>query len=258
MINIEEAKQSFKKYVSQFDENDIKNQVKIRHTLSVVQVAGVISERLGLDNENIELAKLIGLLHDIGRFEQEEKYKTFNDTEDCNHAKIGADLLFNRGLIREFIKEDTYDEIIRKAILNHNKYELKEDELSEIELLHCKIIRDSDKTDNFFVKQYQDLESLLGKTKEEAEKEKITDGVWQQFLNKKTIISSTRITAMDHWLSYLAWIYDYNFTPSLEYVEEKGLLDGVLDRIDYKDSDTKTKMDYARKTLHQYISERIR
>ena len=79
-----------------------------------------------------------------------------------------------------------------------------------------------------------------------------------ELLNKKTIISSTRITAMDHWLSYLAWIYDYNFTPSLEYVEEKGLIDGVLDRIDYKDSDTKTKMDYARKTLHQYISERIR
>ena len=257
MINMEKALDSFNTYISQFDENNLRVKVKKRHTLSVINVAETISKKLGLNEENVKLAKLIALLHDIGRFEQEELYNTFEDKEGCNHAEIGVDILFNRGLIRNFISEDTYDDIIKKAIYNHNKY-IIEDGLTEEELLHCKLVRDSDKTDNFEVKQYQDLETLLGKPQEEAEKEKITDKVWNQFLDQKTIISSTRVTCMDQWISFLAWIYDYNFVASLEFVEENGLIDKVINRLDYKDSDTKIKMEYARETLHQYISERIR
>ena len=257
MINIEEAKESFNSYVSQFDGNNLRVQVKKRHTLSVVNVAKNISEKLNLSDEDVSLAQLIALLHDIGRFEQEEIYHTFKDDEISNHAQIGVNLLFNKGLIRIFIKDNQYDEIIQKAIFNHNKFEIEKG-LSEKELLHCKLVRDADKTDNFEVKQYQDLKTLLGKTKEEAEKEKITDKVWQQFLEEKTIISSTRVTAMDHWISFLAWIYDYNFVPSLEYVEKSEAIDKVINRLNYKDSDTKNKMEYAREALHRYIQEKIR
>lgn len=257
MINIEEAKDAFNNYVSQFDEKNLRVQVKKRHTLSVVNVAKIIAEKLNLSDEDISLAQLIALLHDIGRFEQEEIYHSFEDNEINNHAQIGVDLLFKRNLIRNFIQEDKYDEIISRAIFNHNKFEIEKG-LSKKELLHCRLIRDADKTDNFKVKQYQDLKTLLGKTKEDAEKEKITDKVWQQFLAEKTIISSTRVTAMDHWISFLAWIYDYNFVPSLEYVEETKAIDKVINRLNYKDSDTKNKMEYAREALHRYIREKIR
>ena len=48
--------------------------------------------------------------------------------------------------IRKYIENDKYDEIIRKAIKNHNKFEI-EKRLTEKELIFAKIIRDADKID---------------------------------------------------------------------------------------------------------------
>ena len=87
-----------------------------------------------MDKENIELAKIIALLHDIGRFEQIKGFKEFDDTK-IEHAEFGVKVLFKDNLIRKFIKEEKYDNIIQKAIYNHNKYKIEEN-LNDIELLH--------------------------------------------------------------------------------------------------------------------------
>ena len=76
------------------------------------------------------------------------------------HAEFGTKVLFQNNLIRKFIDDDKYDEIISKAIYNHNKYKIQEG-LSEIELLQCKIIRDADKLDNFRVKEKDNFKVLI-------------------------------------------------------------------------------------------------
>lgn len=45
---------------------------------------------------------------------------------------------------------------------NHNKFEIEEN-LNDMELLHCKIIRNADKLDNFRVKQDDDFEVMFGR-----------------------------------------------------------------------------------------------
>lgn len=256
MIDIINAEKEFKNYTSQFKVADKKVDVKIKHTYGVVKIAEYIARELGLSNEDVELAKLIGLLHDIGRFEQAVKYDNFEDYNTIDHAEYGVKLLFEDGLIRKFIKDDQYDTIIKKAVANHNKFEIEE-VLNEKELLHAKIIRDADKTDNFIVKQYQDFNSLFKSDEETVSEEKITDGVWREFLSEKTIISSHRKTNMDKWLSHLAWVYDYNFVPSLKYLKNNECIDKVIDRLEYKDIDTKEKMEYVRKATKEYIEKRI-
>ena len=124
-------------------------------------------------------------------------------------------------------------------------------------MLFAKIIRDADKTDNFEVKQYQDFESLFKASEQEVQEEKITDDIWNAFLQEKTIISSQRVTNMDKWLSYLAWVYDYNFAPSLQYLKENDCINKVIDRIDYKDETTKERMECAREKLNRYINEKL-
>lgn len=52
------------------------------------------------------------MLHDIGRFEQARKYNTFVDNLSKNHAKLGIDVLFKKGFIRNFIQDEKYDRII--------------------------------------------------------------------------------------------------------------------------------------------------
>ena len=255
-MNLEIAKDKFKNYAQQFKVADNKVNIKITHTMGVVKVSEYIARKLNLVEEDVKLAKLIGLLHDIGRFEQAVKYDNYDDYDTIDHAELGVEILFKNGFIREFIDTDKYGNIIEKAIRNHNKYEIEEG-LDERELLFAKIIRDADKTDNFKVKQYQDFESLFKASEQEVQEEKITDDIWNVFLQEKTIISSQRVTNMDKWLSYLAWVYDYNFVPSLQYLKENDCINKVIDRLDYKDEITKERMECAREKVNRYINERL-
>lgn len=165
MIDLIKAEKEFKEYTSHFKVADQKVNVKVKHTYGVVRAAEYIAKGLNLSDEDVELAKLIGLLHDIGRFEQAVRYDNYSDYDTMDHADFGVKLLFEDNLIREFIDDNQYDEIIKKAVANHNKFEIEKG-LNDRELLHAKIIRDADKTDNFVIKQYQDFYSLFRATEE--------------------------------------------------------------------------------------------
>lgn len=164
-INFSMAKQVFNDYIKQFNSEDGSILLKITHTYHVVNLSEYIAKEQGLDEESINLAKLIALLHDIGRFKQVTVQRSFSD-KTFDHADYGNKILFEEKLIRKFIKTDKYDEIIRKAIYNHNKYKI-EDGLNEIEELQCKIIRDADKLDNFRVKDENNFEDSFPKIKDE-------------------------------------------------------------------------------------------
>ena len=55
--------------------------LKVVHTYHVAENAKEIAEKLNLDQEDIELAELIGLLHDIGRFEELKVTKELNSVK---------------------------------------------------------------------------------------------------------------------------------------------------------------------------------
>jgi putative nucleotidyltransferase with HDIG domain len=136
----------FENYVKDYDQDDARIKLKIEHTYRVAKLCVQIAESLNLTEEDIELSWLIGMLHDIGRFEQLENYGTFIDAKSINHAQYGADILFEKQLIREFIEGSSYDDIIQAAIWYHNVYKLP-DNLDERTKLFCNLIRDADKID---------------------------------------------------------------------------------------------------------------
>mgnify|MGYP003228067120 FL=1 len=108
-IDFKVAKAAFEKYLDEYDRTDDKIHLKIVHTYCVVDAAEEIATRMHLREEDVQLAKIIGLLHDIGRFEQIRRFGTFNDVQSVDHAEFGADLLFKEGLIRKFA-EGYYEE----------------------------------------------------------------------------------------------------------------------------------------------------
>ena len=105
MIDLDKAKKEFEKYVKPYDIQNAKISRKIAHSYRVVDVIGTNCKSLNLTEEDIELAKLIGLLHDIGRFEQIRIYDTFSDKDSIDHANLGVKILFEDGLIRNFIEK---------------------------------------------------------------------------------------------------------------------------------------------------------
>ena len=257
MIDFKHAMSAFKKYLENFDSQYGKIDLKIRHTYGVVKASEYIANKLNLSNEDIELAKLIALLHDIGRFEQIKQSDSFIDNKDMDHAVLGNDILFKNNLIRNFIEDTQYDNIISKAILNHNKLYIEEG-LTERELLHAKIIRDADKTDNFRVKAEEDFENIIdNSSKDILENDIISENIFNDFMNSKVIVREDRKTHMDFWVSFIAFIFDYNYKFGLEYIKEMNYINIIVDRLDYKNKDTKQKMEIIRTHALEFIDKRI-
>lgn len=257
MDNFTKAIGEFRKYIIEnYNTKDGMINLKIRHTYGVIDVSEYISKNMGLDNENIQLAKIIALLHDIGRFEQAKEYKDYRDYKNIDHAELGVKILFEDGLIRKFIQDSKYDNIILKAIKNHNRLKI-ENGLNKEELLHAKIIRDADKTDNFRVKVEDSFEDIANLTREELENSNITDKIYNDFMNDKLIIISERKEPLDYWISYIAFIFDYNFRIGLKYIYDGNYINTMIDRIDYKKDEVKEKMNKIRKHSLEFLEDKI-
>lgn len=254
-MDLQYAEQQFEGYLDNYDRKDDKIGLKIAHTYGVVECSRQITERMGLESEDRELAQLIGLLHDIGRFEQVKRFDSFEPTV-MDHAAFGVQILFEEGMIRQFVKEDQWDDIIRTAIAKHSDFKLRgiEDERT---LLHAKIIRDADKLDNCRVKIADSVETILGVPAEEVGAEEISDRVMVQFLRRESILSSTRETKMDYWLSYLAYFFDINFNETLDIVREKQYAEKIIDRIPYTSAKTIKQMEMVWEMLIEYIRKGI-
>lgn len=257
MIDFIKAERAFKEYLKEYDLEDGKNKLKVVHTYEVVRMSEYIATKLGLSEEDIQVAKLIALLHDIGRFEQVKLTEGFIDSKNFDHADYGAEILFKQNMIRQFADENKYDDIIKKAIYNHNKLKI-EDGLNEKELLHCQIIRDADQLDNFRVSEQDQIGDVLAcpYDAETIEYEAISPKVFETFMEHKLIVNTDRKTMLDFWVCVIAFIFDLNFDVSLQYVKEREYVDILIDRIDYKNLDTKQKIEQMRECAKKYLEKR--
>lgn len=79
MFTIDKLKvqHAFAAYTRQYDTDNGKVQLKITHTYRVAALCEQIARSLSLCDEDVQLAWLMGMLHDIGRFEQLRRYGTF-------------------------------------------------------------------------------------------------------------------------------------------------------------------------------------
>ena len=231
-----DANKYFNSFINNnFDINDEKVSHKVKHTYHVVNNAKYICEKLNLDELNTDIAMVIALLHDIGRFTQAKEMKTFReDITSFDHATLGVKLLFEKGEIRKFINNNEYDEIIKNAIANHSKYIFDENGLSDTELLHCKIIRDADKIDSFRAKNVDDIYTMANIHSEDIENSLITDKIYNDFMCEKTILSKDRKTGIDIWISYIAFIFGLEFKCSYELIKEKDYINKLFNRFKYK------------------------
>ena len=236
-MDFNSAKQVFEEYLDSYDRENDKVRLKIVHTYGVVAQSTAIAERMKLSAEDKELAQINALLHDIGRFEQLRRFDSFwPDTMD--HAAYGVEILFGTdGIIRKFVPEDTWDDVICMAIAKHSDFAL-EGITDERQLMHARIIRDADKLDNCRVKLEDAFENFLGAAEEAVSVSAITLKVRKDALAGKSILSSDRVTPMDYWVSYLVYFYDLNFRESLDIVEENDYVRRLIHRIPYLDPET--------------------
>ena len=252
MIDIEKVNNKFLKYVDSFDLSNDNIRRKKYHSIRVQNISKKIAESLNLDAEKINIALAVGILHDIGRFEQEKQFHTFDDLKSFDHGDYGAELLKDK--IRNFIDENKYDNIILNAIKYHNKLKLSEN-LTEDEILFSNIVRDADKLDiidetiNLF---YIGKENLINESK-------ISDYTFN-FIKKCEPVKNSKdfkIENLDKIIKTLAFTFDLNFKVSFELLNKENYINRIIQRFQYKDADTKLRINEVQRIVNKYIDEKI-
>ena len=151
-MNRTKATAAFDEYVSNYDPDNPLIHLKVIHSYKVAEIAERIARSLN-NEELVDFAWMLGLLHDIGRFEQARRYNTFVDSQSVDHAELGADILFKEDLIDRFPTEtlpDGWRQTAETAIRQHNKLAIAEG-LDERTKIFSEILRDADKVDIFRV-----------------------------------------------------------------------------------------------------------
>ena len=220
---LEKAIEKFKEYTSNYDMSIMEISLKYHHSFAVMDLMGELAFRLDLDKEKIELARVIGLLHDIGRFEQFTKYHELNDSKS-DHADESIIYLFDSGHIRDFIDEVKYDNVIKTAIKYHNKLETPNDIVDKDELLFTKMIRDMDKVDIY--KQI----SVHYDYKFNADE--VTGEILELFKNEECIPNNLSTNSSIKVIKILSFIFDMNFNESFDILVSSDNFDLFLSTVE--------------------------
>lgn len=219
----------FDLYTEQFDKNNKITKLKYNHSYRVSKLSNMLAKKLGLNDYDISLATLIGLIHDVGRFEQIKKFDTLNDIGTMDHADFGAYLLFEQGLITSFTTDTNTYNLIRECVSGHNKYSLKE--LSnEKELLHLKIIRDADKIDILNI--WANLNEL-----EISSSGNISQDVREEFFDEVQIHNELKQTNADKVVGTLSYLYDINFEETYKYISDNNFIWKLYQRLEDYDKE---------------------
>ena len=278
VINRKNVINAFAEYVRNYDPSDEKIKLKIDHTYRVAGLCQRIAESLGLSEPDVDIAWLLGMLHDIGRFEQIRRFGTFNDVQSVDHAEFGADLLLKEGLIRKFA-EGYYEEcelarsgneeaeqiiknnehhnkdtgLLEMAIRQHNKYRVKED-LTERQRMFCDILRDADKVDIFKVNADIPMEIIYDVTTEELKNGIITKEVLESFYKKETVLKSVRRSAVDHIVGHISLLFELVYKESYRQAKEQGY---VYKLLNFKSDvpEVNAEFDDMRKYVDEFLME---
>jgi putative nucleotidyltransferase with HDIG domain len=251
MIDREKIVRVFNDYVKNFDQEDGKVRLKIEHTLRVAELSDRIAKSLNFTKEDTDLAWLIGMLHDVGRFEQLKDYGTFNDAKSINHAHYGVKLLFEKGHIRDYMEDVYYDDLIETAIWYHNVFILP-DNLDDKSKIFCNVIRDADKIDILKVNVEIPMETIYGISDKEIKQAVVTEEVMESFLEHHAVNHKLKKSPIDHIVGHASLAFELVFPISLEIVEEQGYLVKMLD-YNLENKVTQNQFQVLNNDMQQYI-----
>ena len=237
------------------NEEDQKNiYLKEHHTFSVCDNIVRIAKEESLNPDEIMIAEAIALFHDIGRFPQYAKHKTFNDSISVNHGLLGANILLEHKIIQN-LPQDEQDLIIQ-AVKFHNAFKLP-DIQNDRAILFLKLIRDADKLDIFRV--FTEYYEHPAEKKASAAGLGLPDtpGYSEQTLS---CIHSDRVVSHgdveninDLKLLQLSWLFDLNFTTSFRLLLQRDYISKVALSL----PDTK-EIEKAIKYLNEFAKEKVK
>lgn len=256
-VDRKRALAAFDAYTAQYDRTDEKIKLKVDHTYRVAALCERIGRAAGLNGRELDLAWLIGLLHDVGRFEQLRRYGTFVDAQSIDHAQFGADILFQHGEIAGYLPHNTPQEelkLIETAVRNHSLYRIAAD-MDERTRTYCHILRDADKIDIMRVNVDVPLEAIYNTTTQALKTSEVSEAVLQSFSEEHATLRSLKKTPVDYVAGHISLVFELVYPVSVRIVGEQGYLETLLN---FESDNEKTREQFAwmRERVHAYMERR--
>ena len=200
--------------------------LKIHHSMRVCGIAKRISTQEAFSDNEKNISYLCALFHDIGRFDQFMKFKTFLDSKSVNHAEYGYEILLNTDVL-EGVDVETRS-IIAGSTRLHNRQNIP-DETDPYLRRFVNITRDADKID--ILELFCNYHLSRAKNKNDALELDLpdTNGFNSEIVDliyaKKTISNSLRKNYNDMKLIHLAWVLDLNYRESFRTIKRRKTLE---------------------------------
>ena len=205
--------------------------LKVEHTLRVLEEARAIAAfepafSAALPRRALLLA---ALYHDLGRFEQLRRYRTFADACSCNHGLLGAGILRRVNFLAG--EPDEVRRPVMAAVALHNRRTLPEG-LSGLNRLVTLGVRDADKTDILRIMAGQ---LAAGAIADPAVLMHLADDPESWSASLLSALEEGRTGSFQDMRSYndfrlllCTWLYDLTFAVSVRRLREAGHLEAVL------------------------------
>lgn len=220
----------FQRHIVTFREADPLHQrnldLKEKHTSRVCAASERIASGLGLGENDRRIASITALFHDLGRFPQYRKYRTFRDPDSENHSKLSLWELKRHHILHTLDLSER--RVISHAIYFHNRLQIAE-HLDATTTLHCQLIRDADKVDILRImgEHFQAEESernpvvTLGLDSDSTVREE----VYRLLFSGKTMSYANLKTVNELKVLQMSWVFDINFRPTFEILRERNDID---------------------------------
>ena len=254
---LQKLKEWFSAYCRSFATPDPADQrnldLKEEHTHKVCENMVAIAGSLRLDPDRARLAEAIALFHDVGRFPQYQRYKTYRDSISANHAGLGAAVLIEKNVLN--CLPDAEKDLIVRTVAMHNVFAIP-GKLDGDSLLFLKMVRDADKLDiwrvfsEYYAQRDEDRPQAAGLGLPDTPE--YSPEVLTSLQRREMVQLSSLRTMNDFKLLQLAWIFDLNFVRSLELVMERSCIEqisGSLPRTGEIENVVQVIRDYVRERL---------
>ena len=217
---IEEYNKLFWNFAKQYNIDNTNLLRKLIHTYQVADVCFSIATRFNLSEEDRNFCYLLGLFHDLGRFEQWKIYETFNDVKSVDHGDLSADIISEIPASDMFISEDK-KKILIEAIKYHTK---KYNGDNQDVIFYNSIINNAD--------SYSNVTTCANGTKQiEASEEGYTKEIYDAFVNRELMRFYSPNTKLDRCLILTACVYYVKFEFLRKEIIDKNYINIVYETL---------------------------
>lgn len=223
----------FDSYVEPYlntDEEGAKNiRLKIGHTRKVCEVMALLSAGENLSENETRIASATALLHDVGRFSQYRRWRTFRDSDSDNHARLAIEVIREEHVLDGLCQPEQL--LIEEAVRFHNLL-APPARIQSPTRRYINLIRDADKLDIWRV--FVELLRLPPKEWPSASTLGLADlpgqvsGQCIAALNSGSIVPLDTIACFnDFKLLMISWVYDLTCATSRRILRERGYISAL-------------------------------